>query len=292
MSRRRSGPGGAELGWHPLGVQVLTARSARVRAARKLQQAKYRSIQQQLLAEGPQAVREAIAAGVAVELFVTEAAMRRRPTEVAAADAAGVPVLVVDESGFASLAEARTPQGLIATCRWMPSSLDDQVPQLRSGEQAVLAHQMADPGNAGALIRVADAVGAGFVALSDGSVDPSNPRVVRASAGSLFHLPVVAAGPTADAVDLLRAAGIRVLAADVTPRAVDLFEAEQARMLEAPVAWLFGNEAHGLPEDILARADQVIRIPILGRAESLNVATAAAVCMYAYARAARVRARG
>ncbi|MGB8020132.1 MAG: RNA methyltransferase [Candidatus Nanopelagicales bacterium] len=273
-------------------MQVYTARSARVRAARKLLQAKHRAVNQQFLAEGPQAVREAISAGVACEVFVTEEAMDRRAPEVGTAVALGLPVLVVEEAALASLADARTPQGLIATCTWIQPSLDDAVRPFRSGRsgQAVLAHEMADPGNAGALIRVADAVGAWFVAFSDGSVDPTNPKVVRASVGSLLHLPVVAAGRTADAVARLRAAGIRVLAADVATRAVDLFEAERAHLLDGPVAWLFGNEAHGLPDDLLAEADQVVRIPILGRAESLNVATAAAVCLYAYARSARTHA--
>lgn len=270
-------------------MQLLTARSARVRAARKLQQAKHRAAQAQFLAEGPQAVREAVEGGVAREIFVTAGAMDRRAPEIGAAVEAGVPVLVVDEAAFASLAAATTPQGIIATCSWLPPSFDDQVRPFRSGRtgQAVLAHAMADPGNAGALIRVADAAGARFVAFSDGSVDPTNPKVVRASAGSLLHLPVVAAGPTPGAVAVLQSAGIRVLAADVATRAVDLFEAERANLLEGPVAWLFGNEAHGLPDDLLHAADHVVRIPILGRAESLNVATAAAVCLYAYARAAR-----
>ena len=150
--------------------------------------------------------------------------------------------------------------------------------------QVALAHEMSDPGNAGALIRVADAAGAVGVALSSRSVDPTNPKCVRATAGSVFHLPVVDAGETLEALDGLRGAGYLTLAADVAPDAVDLFAAESDGLLGGRVAWVFGNEAHGLPAEVLAAVDHVVRIPILGRAESLNLATAAAVCLYAVAR--------
>ena len=104
---------------------------------------------------------------------------------------------------------------------------------------------------------------------------------MRATAGSLFHLPVVEAGETLEAIGALRAAGYRILAADVTPESIDLFTAERDGLLAGRIAWVFGNEAHGLPDEVLAAVDHVVRIPILGRAESLNLATAAAVCLYA-----------
>lgn len=267
-----------------MSVHVLTARSARVRDARQLTLGKHRRARGQFLAEGPQAVREAIGAGSAVEVLVGESAFDRRAAEVGAAAGAGVPVHVVADAGLAALLTAETPQGIVAVCRWRPRALADVLVDPGDGPVA-LAHRMADPGNAGALIRVSDAAGARAVALSDGSVDPTNPKCVRATAGSLFHLPVVTAGDTLDAVGAMRAAGLRVLAADVTPDAVDLFQAEQSGILVGRIGWVFGNEAHGLPDEVLGAADHVVRIPILGRAESLNVATAAAVCLYATARA-------
>jgi RNA methyltransferase, TrmH family len=151
----------------------------------------------------------------------------------------------------------------------------------------VLLHEVRDPGNAGAVIRVADAAGADAVVLSAASVDVGNDKVVRASTGSVFHLPVVAGLPTLVAVDDLRAAGLQVLAADLGPASIDLDDAADSGRLDAPTAWLFGNEAHGLPEPVLAAADAVVRVPIHGRAESLNLATAAAVCLYASAGAQR-----
>jgi len=262
---------------------VLSARSARVRDARQLTVTKYRRARGLLLAEGPQAVREALGAGVVVELFVDEGWVARREQVVADARSAGVRLHVVDSAGFAGLVSAQTPQGVVAVCRWEPVALAD-VAALAGPGQVALAHEMADPGNAGALIRVADAAGATGVALSDRSVDATNPKCVRASAGSVFHLPVVEGGQTLGAIAVLRGAGYRVLAADVTPDSTDLFTAEREGLLAGRVAWVFGNEAHGLPEEVLAAVDHVVRIPILGRAESLNLATAAAVCLYATAR--------
>ena len=235
------------------------------------------------LAEGPQAVREALSAGAAVEVFLDEGWVDRRDEVKAACRALGLALHVVDAPGFAGLVSAQTPQGVVAVCRWEPATLNE-VAAIASHGQIVLAHEMADPGNAGALIRVADAAGARGVALSDRSVDATNPKCVRASAGSVFHLPVVEGGQTLGAIEVLRGAGYRLVAADVTPDSTDLFTAEREGLLGGRVAWVFGNEAHGLPEEVLAAVDHVVRIPILGRAESLNLATAAAVCLYAKAR--------
>jgi TrmH family RNA methyltransferase len=264
---------------------ILTDRSARIRAARQLAHAKHRRASGDFLAEGPQAVGEAIASGMAVEVFVADESATRRRGEIEQAEAAGVPVHIVDGRGFAGLVASQTPQGVVARCRWVPATMA-QVLAAPGAGQLVLAHEMADPGNAGALIRVADAAGGRAVALSRGSVDPTNPKCVRATAGSLFHVPVVDAGRTTDAIEALRRAGYRTVAADIRTDAVDLFAAERSGLLAGRVAWMLGNEAHGLPDEFLSEADNVVRIPILGRAESLNLATAAAVCLYAYARLA------
>ena len=132
-----------------------------------------------------------------------------------------------------------------------------------------------------------DAAGAHAVVFADASVDPYNGKCVRASAGSLFHLPVVAGARLADAVAMLRDAGLRIVAADGRAgRSLDDPEV-QARLAE-PTAWMFGNEAWGLPPELVALADEPVAVPIYGRAESLNLAAAAAVCPYASARAQRV----
>ena len=145
-----------------------------------------------------------------------------------------------------------------------------------------------DPGNAGTVIRCSDAAGAGGVVLTGTSVDPYNGKSVRASAGSLFHLPLAVDPGTSDVVRAAQRAGLTVLAAEAAGE-LDLDDATDQGLLARPTAWLFGNEAWGLPDQIAGLADHRVRIPIHGRAESLNLATAAAICLYASARALRRR---
>jgi RNA methyltransferase, TrmH family len=197
------------------------------------------------------------------------------PDDLAALAAeAGVPVSAVTERAAAGLSETVTPQGVVAVCDLVDVPLADALsgtPRL----VAVLAG-VADPGNAGTVIRVADAVGADAVVLAGHTVDPHNGKCVRASTGSLFHLPIARAS-VADTLDACRAAGLRTVAAD-GHAADDLTDAPG---LGEPTAWVFGSEAHGLPDDVVASLDHALRVPIYGEAESLNLATAASVCLYA-----------
>jgi TrmH family RNA methyltransferase len=264
-------------------TEITSVRSARVQAARRLAKRAFRIREGRFLAEGPQAVREALGRpGTVVELFVTRDGADRHPEIVAAA--AGAPVHAVSGEVMAALGQTVTPQGLVAVCtvldRPLATVLDDR-PRLL----AVLAHAR-DPGNAGTVIRTADAAGADAVLLTGDSVDPYNGKCVRASAGSIFHLPISVGGAVEGDLPALRGAGLRVLAADGHGER-DLDEASEAGLLDGPTAWVFGNEAWGLPDATRALADEVVRVPIHGRAESLNLATAAAVCLYASARAQR-----
>jgi TrmH family RNA methyltransferase len=264
----------------------LSPRNVRVTAARRLLRAKGRAEAGRFLAEGPQAVREALDLGrtAVVELFATAEGSARHADLVRQARSLDLRVDLVDNAVLADLAGTVTPQGLVAVCRRVDVALDAALagsPRL----VAVLA-QVRDPGNAGTVIRCADAAGADAVVLSESSVDVYNPKAVRASAGSLFHLAIAVDTALAAALGDLRAAGLRVLAADGAGEA-DLDEEADSGRLDAPTAWVFGNEAWGLPEDVRASCDGVIRVPIYGRAESLNLATAAAVCLYASARAQR-----
>ncbi len=263
------------------GPELTNIRSPRVKAARRLAKRAFRERDRAFLAEGPQAVREAMALdGVVTELFVTAEARARHAAIVEEAEQAGVPVHGFSGEVMAELSQTVTPQGLLAVCRFVHVPLDEAVaPGARL--VAVMAH-VRDPGNAGTVLRTADAAGADAVVFTDASVDPYNGKCVRAGAGSLFHLPVATGVSIGDAVKRLRETGLRVLAADGAGEAT-LDDVDLTR----PAAWIFGNEAWGLPEDILALADEVVRVPIYGRAESLNLATAAAVCLYASARAMR-----
>jgi TrmH family RNA methyltransferase len=190
---------------------------------------------------------------------------------------------------MSELAQTVTPQGLLAVCGFVDVPLDQALAG-RPSLVAVLAN-VRDPGNAGTVLRTADAAGAGAVIFADASVDPYNSKCVRASAGSLFHLPVVTGVRLADVVTGLHAAGLRVIAADGgASRSLD--DADVAKSLAQSAAWLFGNEAWGLPPELVALADEAVAVPIYGKAESLNLATAAAVCLYASARARTVSGNG
>jgi TrmH family RNA methyltransferase len=268
-------------------TELTSTRAPRVNAARRLVKRAFRDRDGRFLAEGPQAVREAAASpGVLLELFVTAEAADRHPDIVAAARAAGAEVLRASGEVVASLSGTVTPQGMVGVCARVGATLDDLLttaPTLVT----VMAHAR-DPGNVGTVIRCSDAAGVGGVVLTEASVDPLNPKAVRASAGSLFHLPVVTGPSVADLLPALRAAGLRVLAADGAGER-DLDDLLDDGSLVQPTAWVFGNEAWGLPEATRALCDDVVRVPIHGRAESLNLATAAAVCLYASARAQRHR---
>ncbi len=260
-----------------------SASAARLRAARRLTKRALRQRERAFLAEGPQAVCEALATGAKVTgLFATAPAAARHADLIAAAEAAGVEVQLVSGEVMGELAQTVTPQGLLAVCAFVDVPLDAVVTARPAPRLIALLANVRDPGNAGTVLRAADAAGADAVIFTDASVDVYNGKCVRASAGSLFHLPIVAGVRLAETVSAVKRAGLRVLAADGRGSAT-LEDPATRAALAAPTAWLFGNEAWGLPDDLLALADEAVAVPIYGRAESLNLATAAAVCLYASA---------
>lgn len=254
---------------------ALTERSARVVAAVKLHRHVGRRRAGRFLAEGPNLVEAASGRGLIREVFVTELAARRHASLL---DAQDRPVHLITERAAKALSDTVTPSGLVAVCEVPVTRLEDVLaapPRL-----IAVPVEIGEPGNAGTLIRIADAMGAGAVVLGGHSVDPYNGKCLRASAGSIFAIPVVAAPDVPAAVAALRAAGLRVLATAIDG-ATRLDEAD----LGEPTAWLFGAEAHGLPAEIGAAADDRVCIPMSGGAESLNVAAAAAICLYQSAHA-------
>ena len=218
------------------------------------------------------------------ELFVTTTAADRNQELVTEAEDRGVPVSVITDKAAAGLSETVTPQGVVAVC----DLLDQPLAAVLAGRPRLVAVLVGvtDPGNAGTVTRVADAAGADAVLFAGDSVDPHNGKAVRASTGSLFHLPIARDRSVEAVLSACRAAGLRLVAADGYAPA-DLDEAEAD--LATPTAWVFGSEAHGLPDEVLAATDAAVRVPLYGRAESLNLATAAAVCLYASARVQRHR---
>jgi TrmH family RNA methyltransferase len=210
--------------------------------------------------------------------------VRRNPELLDAVRSARVPVVPITDRAAEALSDTVTTQGLVAVC----DLLDVPVAAALAGRPRLVAVLVgvADPGNAGTVIRVADAAGAGAVLLAGDTVDPHNGKAVRASTGSVFHLPLARDRDAGAVLDACRAAGLTLLAADGHGE-LDLHEPRAATVLADPTAWVFGGEAHGLPADLAARADHRVRVPLHGRAESLNLATAAAVCLYASAAATR-----
>ena len=260
-------------------------RSPRVRGVAKLAKREARAQTGLFLLEGPQAVSEALRfrPELVVELFGTPTALDRYSSIVADAAAAGLEVEFVSEEVLDSMADTVTPQGIIAACRQFPTSVKDILAD--SPKLIAILEEVRDPGNAGTIIRAADAAGADGVIFSGRSVDLYNPKVVRATTGSLFHLPV-AVGVELDAViERAHGAGMQVVAADI--KGSDLLTARREGLLGVPTAWLFGNEARGLSDEDYAKADLAIAVPIYGAAESMNLATAASVCLYESAFAQR-----
>jgi TrmH family RNA methyltransferase len=267
------------------GTELTSIRSPRVKAARQLGKRALRQRARAFLAEGPQAVGEALAAGdVVSQLFITAAAQGRYGELGRLAGAQGAEVHPVSGEVMAELAQTVTPQGVLAVCRFVDVPLAAVTRASAALRLVVILANVRDPGNAGTVLRTADAAGADAVLFAGSSVDPYNSKCVRASAGSLFHLPVVTGTPVPDAVQALRTAGLRVLAADGGARTT-LDDLQAAGTLSRGTGWLFGNEAWGLPAEVRTLADDTVAVPIYGRAESLNLAAAAAVCLYSSARA-------
>jgi TrmH family RNA methyltransferase len=247
----------------------FTTRTPRVSAAIKLHRRKDRDAARRFLAEGPQAVREAMAAGAVRELFATESWLEEYPDAT-----------VVTDEAMAELRDTVTPQGIVAVCEQADVPMADA---LRERNLVAVLVDVRDPGNAGTILRTADAAGASTVIFAGDSVDPYNGKCVRSSAGSLFHVDIVRERNVAVVLQALRDSGTQILATSGRG-ASELFDLDTT--LAKPTAWLFGSEAHGLPTKVLEQA-QAVRVPIYGGAESLNLAAAAAVCLYASARAQR-----
>jgi RNA methyltransferase, TrmH family len=256
-----------------------------VSAAVKLHRHVGRRRARRFLAEGPNLVQAALARGLVRELFVTEPAKQRHASLLAAlVGRQELPVHLVTERAAKALSDTVTPAGLVAVCEIPATGLEDVL--AAAPRLVAVAVEISEPGNAGTVIRIADAMGAAAVILGGHSVDPYNGKCLRASAGSIFSIPVVPVADAVAALTALRGGGLQVLATTVDG---------EARLdevgLAAPTAWLFGPESHGLSAEIADQADHRVRIPMSGGAESLNVAAAAAICLYQSAQALAVLPR-
>lgn len=275
---------------------ALGERSSRIASAHRLLRRSRRVEAGEFLAEGAQAVSEAVryakdVPGSVLELYITKDAGEKNVDLVRAAFAAGIEVTQVTNRAASFLSDTQSPQGIIARCAALDVSLADALIGDGTGPKSVAVLINAnDPGNAGTVIRLADAAGADAVVFAGESVDFFNPKAVRASAGSVFHLPLVRYPDVDELLAELSAAGLN-LVATTGGAEIDLDSAGDDGLLDLPTAWLFGSEAHGLPDEVIVAADVAVKVPIHGKAESLNLATAAAICLYATASAHRRAAK-
>ena len=247
-------------------------RSERVKGIARLNQKDARYETGLFLLEGFQGLKElAFHHDLIVEVFATEAAVSARPELFADLP---VEVTLVNDRVMDRISDTKTPQGVVSVAYQLDVDLElviNDKPKL-----VALMDQVRDPGNAGTILRAADAAGADGIVFSKDSVDLYNPKLVRSTTGSLFHLPTVIEADSANALADLKAAGLQVFATSGGGRPITEIESQ----LQNPTVWVFGNEAHGLSQDLLDLADEVVGLPIYGIAESLNLATAASVCLY------------
>ncbi|WP_129661970.1 TrmH family RNA methyltransferase [Rothia uropygialis] len=298
---------------------LINPAADRVKDIAALARPRTRAKRELFMVEGPQGVREALAAHrdhpVLDAIYVTEASLEKHPglgDAIAAAEGSAAPsasgkrrkvfIRLVTEEVLAAMSDALTPQGVIAVAHIEPSLGNS--PWAAGHDPGLIAAmvRVQDPGNVGTLIRASDAAGADAAITTKGSVDVLNPKTVRSTAGSIFHLPVLVGMEIHELVGKARKSGMMVLAADgYGEHSLDDLSdaAAQARVekrkdcpsdgidLRRPTLWLFGNEAQGLTDEEKNLADARVAVPVYGRAESLNVGTAATVCLYSSARARR-----
>ena len=254
-----------------------SVKSDRVGAVRRLANRSFRHKVGRFLVEGPQAVREAVRwrPGAIDEVFLADDAASPARQVADEAAAGGLRVTTVPEPVLLAMTETVHPQGIAAVCAF----LDDRDPgELLEGARLVaVLHEIRDPGNAGTILRTADAAGADAVLFSGDAVDPYNGKCVRSTAGSLFHIPFARIAGLPEVASIVAAAGIQLLATD-GDGPESLPDLRNSGDLSRPTAWIFGNEAHGLPDS--APSDRRVAIPIYGNAESLNLAAAAGVALY------------
>jgi RNA methyltransferase, TrmH family len=270
---------------------ITSGRNPALVAARKLARGPARARAGRFLVEGAQGLSEALAAGARpLSVFATPEAAQAHRELLAQASAAGAELRVVTDRLLAGLAQTLAPQGLVAVVGSVVRTIDEA--DGPDGADAALPPSprmvcvlvgVSDPGNAGTVLRAADAFGADALATTAGSVDLESPKAVRASAGSLFHLPVIAGVAWPRLAGVLRDRGLLLIGAD--PHADATIDQVP---LERPCALVLGNEAHGLPDQVRGDLHHLARLPQYGRAESLNLAAAAAVLLYACARRQRL----
>lgn len=253
-------------------MELTGLQNPMVKAAAELKQKKYRQQQGLFLAEGLRTVEEAVRYGTVQSIFYTAIEDDRTRAVLEEAAAKQIKLVCVSDKVLKKIADTEKPQGIIAVCEMRSKRLDDF---LASGKMLLVLDRVTDPGNIGTMLRTADAAGVGGLLLLQGCADIYAPKTVRASMGSLFHLPVLSGLSEELLVQAARKAGYELLVTCLDG-ADNLYKAD----LQGRIAFIMGNEANGVSDALLAAADKRVFIPMQGRAESLNVAMAAGIVMF------------
>ena len=243
-----------------------------VKAAAELKQKKYRTQNGLYLAEGLRTAEEAVAYKAVETLFYVPTDDDRTMRLLEDAAMQNIKLVCVNENVMKKIADTETPQGIIAVCKMRQPKLENL---LASGKMLLVLDRVGDPGNIGTMLRTADAAGIGRLVLLKGCADIYAPKTVRSSMGSLFHIPVLSGVSEQEFVSAAKKAGYDLLVTCLDG-ADNLYKAD----LSGRIAFVMGNEAGGVSETLLEKADKRVYIPMAGRAESLNVAMAAGIVMF------------
>ncbi|MDO5474330.1 MAG: RNA methyltransferase [Phascolarctobacterium sp.] len=253
-------------------MEVTGLQNPVVKAAAELKQKKYRTQNGLYLAEGLRTAEEAVAYKAVETLFYVATDDERTVRLLEDAAAQNIKLVCVSENVMKKIADTETPQGIIAVCKMRQPKLENL---LASGKMLLVLDRVGDPGNIGTMLRTADAAGIGGLVLLKGCADIYAPKTVRSSMGSLFHIPVLSGVSEQEFVSAAKKAGYDLLVTCLDG-ADNLYKAD----LSGRIAFVMGNEAGGVSESLLEKADKRVYIPMAGRAESLNVAMAAGIVMF------------
>lgn len=260
---------------------ITSTKNRKIVELRKLSQRKHRRAQNRFAVEGLQLLAMALDSGHApLDVFFCEEVFTGdvAPALLARMRDAGGTLVPVSRSVMQAISERDTPQGIIATFPVLTVSVEEILAAQLGNALLLVLDRLQDPGNLGTLIRTADAVGAAGVVLLEPCVDPFDPKTVRGSMGSLFNIPIAKTQELAHLAETLRGDGYKITGADGYQGDLPWDMASEA--LSGRVALVLGNEARGLSLDVRARLTHWVRLPLLGKAESLNVAIAGGVLMY------------
>ena len=223
--------------------------------------------------EGERMARE-IPQKILLECFVSEEYLEKDPS--LSVFPYKVSPVVVSSSVYKKMSDTKSPQGIMCTCRMDSLSVEDFIRSGSDGDLKVLLLEgIQDPGNLGTMVRCAEGAGFDAIIADHNTVDVYNPKVTRSTMGSVFRVPVIYTDELASAVDSLKKAQVRIFAAHLEGKK-DYRKAEYS----GRIAFLIGNEGNGLSDEITSKADELVRIPMKGKLESLNAAVAAALLMF------------